>query len=179
MRLCIPLLLLPLLTIAADPTGAPRFEHPLIKNHGGIVALPAAAEQPRPNSRLLLDLTSVEERGGVLKGLDRAAAFVNMYAQAGAGPSNGMQLAVVIHGPATAEVLTDPAYAQHKSASTGNPHRALIRQLKEAGVEFYVCGQALARHNFRADEVLPDVTIAVSAATVHVNKQLDGYVLVP
>lgn len=179
MRLLLPLLLLPLLSIAADPA-APRFEYPLIKNHGGIVVLPEAAEQPRPNSRMLLDLTSVEERGGVLKGLDRAAAFVNMYAQANAGPSQGMQLAVVIHGPATQAVLTDAAYAQHhKSEQPGNPHRALIHQLKEAGVEFYVCGQALARHHFHADSVLPEVTIAVSAATVHVNKQMDGYVLVP
>lgn len=32
-----------LLSVAADPTGEPKFLHPLIQNHGGVVALPEAA----------------------------------------------------------------------------------------------------------------------------------------
>jgi len=55
----------------------------------------------------------------------------------------------------------------------------LIRQLKAAGVELYVCGQALARRHYRTDEVAPEVAVAVSAAVVHINKQMDGYVLAP
>lgn len=168
-----------LLATASDPTGAPRFEHPLIEGHGGIVVLPDAAEPPRKDSKVLLDITSEEMRGGVLKGLDRAAVFVNLYEQAGVGPKNGMKLSVVIHGPATKAVLNDAAYARHDASQTTNPNRELIRRLKQAGVDIYVCGQALARQKFHTDTVLPDVTVAVSAATVHINKQADGYVLVP
>jgi intracellular sulfur oxidation DsrE/DsrF family protein len=51
--------------------------------------------------------------------------------------------------------------------------------LKGAGVDIYICGQALARQKIAADEVAPDVDVAVSAAVVHINKQRDGYVLVP
>lgn len=166
------------LLAAADPTGDPDFQHPLVQGHGGIVVLPDAAEPPRKDSKVLLDLTSDERKGAVLKGLDRAALLVNLYEQAGVGPSEGFELAVVLHGSATQAVLKDEAYARHGHA-TKNPNLALIRQLKAAGVELYVCGQALARRHYRTDEVAPEVAVAVSAAVVHINKQMDGYVLAP
>lgn len=170
-----------LLAVAPDPTGDPTFQHPLLKEHGPIVALPDAAEPPRKDSQVLLDLTSDELQGDVLKGLDRAAVIVNLYAQQRVGLANGMKMAVVIHGPATRAVLKDDAYARHAGdvVKIKNPNRNLIKQLREAGVEIYVCGQALARQKYRTDEVLSEVVIAVSAATAHVNKQMDGYVLVP
>lgn len=170
-----------LLTVVADPTGVPQYQHPRIKDYGGIVVLPEAAEQPRQGSKVLLDLLSDETRGNVLKGLDRAAIIANLYEQAGVGLSDGMQLAVVVHGPATKAVLSDAAYARHHqdSGESKNPNLELIRRLKDAGVEIYVCGQALARHKFRTQDVAAEVTVAVSAATVHVNKQRDGYVFVP
>lgn len=169
-----------LLTSSADPTGEPKFLHPLIQNYGGVVALPEAAEQPRADSQMLLDLTSDELKGGVMKGLDRAAMLANLYHLADAGTEHGMKLAVIVHGPATKAVLTDEAYAQHvKDAAAKNPNRELIAQLRAAGVEIYVCGQALARNTYATSDVLDDVTVSVSAAIVHVNKQRDGYVLVP
>jgi intracellular sulfur oxidation DsrE/DsrF family protein len=178
----LPFLLTAVLLVAApDPTGEPQFQHPLVKDHGGIVVLSDTAEQPKKDSKVLLDLTSDEKRGEVLKGLDRAAVIANLYAQAGVGPKQGMRLAVVLHGPATKAALNDEAYARHvEDAPQGkNPHRKLISDLKEAGVEIYVCGQALARQKYRSDQVIPEVTIAISAATVHINKQMAGYVLVP
>ena len=164
--------------VAADPTDQQEFRYPLVKDYGGIVTLPDAAEPPRQGSKALLDLSSDERKGEALKGLDRAATIANLYEQAGVGPSNGMKLAVVIHGTATKATLTDEAYARYSDGAR-NPDLEVIRRLRKAGVEIYVCGQALARQKFRTDEVAPDVTVAVSAATVHINKQTDGYVLVP
>jgi intracellular sulfur oxidation DsrE/DsrF family protein len=167
-----------LLLLAADPTGTPDFNHPLVQDYGAVVDIPGAAERPRKGTKALLDLTSEERTGEVLKGLDRAAAIVNLYEQAGVGPSRGMKLAVVVHGPATKYVLVDEAHA-HRTGEAANPNAELIRRLKSAGVEIYVCGQALARQTYAATEVMPEVEIAVSAAIVHLNKQMDGYVLVP
>ena len=178
MKVLIALVAATVLLAASDLTGTPEFRQPLLKGHGGIVVLPDAAEPPRKGSKVLLDVTPDERKGEVLKGLDRAAVIANLYEQAGVSPSSGMKLAVVIHGPATKSVLTDEAYARHANESQ-NPNLELIRQLRQAGVEVYVCGQALARQKYRTDEVSSDVTIAASAATVHVNKQMDGYVLVP
>ena len=166
------------LLAAADPTGEPHFQNPLVKAYGGIVEIPNAAEPPRRDTKALLDLTSDEKKGDVLKGLDRAASIVNVYEQAAAGPSTGMKLALVIHGPATKAVLSGEAYSRHVKEG-GNPNLELISRLRNAGVEIYVCGQALARQGYRTDEVAPDVSVAVSAVTVHINKQMDGYVLIP
>jgi hypothetical protein len=47
--------------------------------------------------------------------------------------------------------------------------------LKACGVEVFVCGKSLARNRFAADEVAAELTVAVSALTVNVNKQRDGY----
>lgn len=171
--------------LAADPTGSPQYKHPLIKDHGGIVVLPDAAEQPQKDSKVILDITSGEMTGGVLKGFDRAALISNSYAQAGAGPKQGMKMAIILHGEATKAALTDEAYKKHSSSYArqagleGNPNLALIERLKEVGVEIYVCGQALAHHGFAAEEVAPAVTVAVSAATVNINKQMDGYAYLP
>jgi len=167
--------------IAADPTGEPKFEYPLIKNHGGIVVLPDAAQQPKKNSKVLLDIISDKKSGKVITGFDRAALILNQYTQAQAGTESGFKMAIILHGPATLAALGDEGYAKHsqpyaKAQGAGkNPNLELIRQLKKAGVEIYVCGQALAHHGYATSDVAPEVTVAVSAATVNINLQMDGY----
>jgi intracellular sulfur oxidation DsrE/DsrF family protein len=51
----------------------------------------------------------------------------------------------------------------------------LIRTLKKAGVEVFVCGQSLHELGFKAEEVAKEVPVADSAMLVLVNKQADGY----
>lgn len=170
---------------AADPTGSPQYQYPLIQGHGGIVVLPEVAEQPQKNSKVIIDITSGEMTGDVLKGFDRAALISNQYAQAGVGPKQGMKMAVILHGEATKAALTHEAYKKQASSYArqagleGNPNLDLIERLNEAGVEIYVCGQALAHHGFATEEVASAATVAVSAATVNINKQMDGYAYLP
>lgn len=179
--------LLAAVTVAAvaDPTVQPKFENPLIKEHGGIVVLPDAAHQPRNNARALLDITSDEKTGKVLKGFDRAALILNQYTQAQAGPENGFKMAIILHGPATQSALSDEGFARHSKpyalaqGAGKNPNLNLIRQLRKAGVEIYVCGQALAHQGYAIEEVAPEVTVAVSAATVNIGLQNDGYAYLP
>ena len=167
--------------VGVDLTSSPEFQHPLIKDHGGIVVLPDAAQQPKKNSKVLLDIISDKKSGKVITAFDRAALILNQYTQAKAGTENGFKMALIIHGPATQAALGDEGYAKHtqpyaKDQGAGkNPNRELIRQLKKAGVEIYVCGQALAHHGYATSEVAPEVTVAVSAATVNINLQMDGY----
>ncbi|MCM2374294.1 DsrE family protein [Aporhodopirellula aestuarii] len=171
--------------LAADPTGEPSFEHPLIKDHGGIVVLPDADQQPKPNSKVLLDITSDAKSGNVIKGFDRAALILNQYTQAGAGIENGFKMALILHGPATTAALSDEAYGKHvkpymkDKGQTKNPNLELLKELREAGVEIFVCGQALAHHGFGTNEVAREVKVAVSAATVNINLQMNNYAYIP
>jgi intracellular sulfur oxidation DsrE/DsrF family protein len=171
---------------AADSTGKPEYEHPLIEGVGGIVVLSEAAEQPEPNSKVILDITSDKMAGNVIKGLDRAALITNLYAKAGVGPDEGMRMAVILHGPATKAALSDEAYVAHSSSYArqsggvgGNPNLPLLKRLNSLGVEIYVCAQALAHHGLATTEVAEPVTVAVSAATVNINKQSMGYAYLP
>ena len=170
---------------AADPTGEPNYQHPVIEDHGGIVVLPDAAHQPQHNSKIVLDITSDSKSGSVIKGFDRAALILNQYTQVHAGIENGFQMAIILHGPATKAALSHEAHARHTNSylqdigKKMNPNLELITQLKKAGVEIYVCGQALAHHGYATNEVAPEVKVAVSAATVNINLQMDGYAYLP
>lgn len=172
------------LTGAADPTGEPEYQHPVISQHGGIVPLPEAAHQPQKNSKVLLDITSDEKSGSVIKGFDRAALILNQYSQAGAGTDQGFQMAIILHGPATKAALSNEAYVKHTKSYlkdkgvSGNPDLELISKLQKAGVKIYVCGQAMAHHDFATTDIAKPVQIAVSAATVNINLQMDNYAVI-
>lgn len=169
----------------ADPTGSPQYKHPVVEGHGGIVVLPEAVHQPKENSKVLIDITSDKKEGGVILGFDRAALIFNQYTEAGAGADNGFKMAIILHGPATKASLSHEGFAKHTGSyetdlgKTKNPNLDLIRRLREAGVDVYVCGQALAHHGFATTEVAPEVQVAVSAATVNINLQMDGYAYIP
>lgn len=134
---------------------------------------------------MLIDITSDEKSGRVIKGLDRAALILNEYTQADAGKAQGFEMAIILHGPATVAALSQDAYARHAKpylkdkGQTENPNLQLLAELKEAGVEIFVCGQALAHHKFATKDVAPEVTIAVSAATVNIGLQMENYASIP
>lgn len=155
---------------AAPPQG---FLFPRIAGYGGIVSLPDAAEQPRTGAKAVFDITAASGPEEVSKGLESVARYLNLHAQAGHAPGD-VKLALVLHGQATKVALHDEAFARVTGAKR-NPNLELLAKLKAAGVEVYVCGQSLARNQYPAADVAPAVTIAVSAMTVNVNKQLDGY----
>jgi intracellular sulfur oxidation DsrE/DsrF family protein len=155
----------------------PPLTYPLIENHGGIVELPDAVQQPRKGSKVVLDVTRGSRAEGVLVALDRVARYVNLYADAGAGFDEGFQMAVVMHGGATKSSLSDAAFQEH--FGTANPDTALIRQLAKAGVQFYVCGQSLMHGGFKPAETSEEVQVAVAAATALIELQRDGYSYMP
>lgn len=158
-------------------TTRPRFVTPRIEGYGAIMPLPRADEPPRAGSRMVFDITGAGEPDTVLKGLNGIAVFLNLAADAGIAVES-LKLTAVLHGSATKAVLRSESYAKAMKASA-NPNVDLIRKLKAAGVELYVCGQALAHHHYGLDDVVPEVMVSVSATTVLVNRQMNGYAYVP
>lgn len=151
----------------------PPFHFPQVKKYGGIAQVPYAAEPPRRGAKIIFDITADSKPDEVNKGLESVARYLNLNAEAGHKPVE-VKLALVLHGGATKTALGDAAYEKH-TAATKNPNLEVIRELKACGVEVFVCGQSLARNNFDRADVAGGVVVAVSAMTVNVNKQLDGY----
>ncbi len=83
-----------------------------------------------------------------------------------------------MHGEATKSVLADAVYKARFGAGT-NPNLVVLEHLRKAGVEVFVCGQALAYKGFQESEVADGVTVALAAINVVINRQADGYAYVP
>jgi intracellular sulfur oxidation DsrE/DsrF family protein len=152
---------------------SPVLAYPLIQGFGGVAPLPQAAEQPRKGAKIVFDITVESKPDEVNRGLESVARYLNLNAQAG-NASSEVKLALVMHGGSTRCSLTDEAYARETTV-TRNPNLALLRELKKHDVEVYVCGQSLARSKFALTDVASEATVAVSAMTVNVNKQQDGF----
>jgi len=153
---------------AADPPQS--LEFPTIKGHGGVFRVPGSPEMPRQDSKVVVDVTTGAEDGGVNKGLDRAARFTNLLTLGGA---SHFQMAVILHGAATKEALSGEAYAA--LFGKPNPNADLVRQLRGAGVRILVCGQALMHAGYRPEQTAPEVEVALSAATAIIDRQMRGF----
>ena len=156
---------------------SPKLVFPIIPNVGGVVPLPKAAEQPRKGAKVVIDITADAKPADVNKGLERAARLLNLYGSAGLKASD-VKIAIVMHGEATKSVLEDEVY-KSKFGAGKNPNLAVIGELRKAGVEVFVCGQALAYKGFEESEVADGISVAAAALTVIVNRQADGYAYVP
>jgi len=155
------------------------WEYPFIKGYGPVNPLPNAAFQPDKSIKykVLFDVTGAAK--GVDKvnpGLDHVTRFINLMALAGMMPKD-MELAVVVHGPATSIVLRKEILKSRFKKP--NPNEEIIKELTAVGVKLYVCGQALAEKGFKEEWVNQQISVAVSALVVVPTYQLRGYAYLP
>ncbi|HET7587766.1 MAG TPA: DsrE family protein [Gammaproteobacteria bacterium] len=178
LMLALALAALPVIAGTTSKDEEQAWQYPLIKNAGGVVPLPKAALQPDPLHTYKAVFNLTKDAGGkeVNSGLAHVARAVNLFALSSVRPEH-RKFAVVIHGPATGIVMSNEAY--HQRTGHDNPNIKLIHALKEAGVELYVCGQALAEHHIADSEVNPDITLSLSALSDLIILQQQGYVLYP
>ena len=162
-------------SVSAQQTG--EFWFPKVKDAGKVIKLPEAASQPRPDTKICVDLTAGGEADQVNKALEKVARFVNIYAGAG-DKAAALEICVILHGDATLICLDDKNYDKQYQTEK-NPNLPMIQKLKQAGVEFLVCGQSLAHLGQSLESVHTDIQIAVSALTTNVNRQQDGFVIIP
>ena len=159
--------------------GAPTFElGPVFGDFGPHVAVPGVAEFPADEAfRHSFDVAEGAEGEARNRGIESAARFVNMHAAAGVDPDN-IQVAVVVHGSAIRDLLTDD---RRKARDFGdvNPSGAMVRAMLAKDVRFIICGQSLIGSGYRADELIPGVEIALSAMTAHARLQQRGYTVNP
>jgi len=151
----------------------------MIRKYGQSHPLPGAAVQPDPNLDYKLLFNIIKEAGDpnkVSPGFNHVARTINVFEGAGY-PLERMQIVAVVHGKAIDSVLNDEQY--RKKYSQSNPNTDLLRQLSQAGVEVYLCGQSMIEHQYDQSMISSDITLALSALTVLSTYQLRGYALMP
>lgn len=152
---------------------------PLVANFGSsyVVANPDLATPMLQTLKVRFDVAATPADAASLSPqLETAARFLNMHARAGVAPER-LHVAIVVHGEAGKDVLTNEAYrARH---GVDNPNVPLLDALKTAGVRIYLCGQTAGSRGFMPDDLAPPVQMALSAMTAHLVLNNDGYVLNP
>lgn len=151
--------------------------YPAVTGYGKIVPLANALQQPRDNSRIVVDVTRSSEANKLNGAIEKVARFVNIYRGAGKEPAT-VNIKMVLHGDATLAILKPALYAKRFNTK-GNPNLDCLSKLHEQGVEILVCGQSLIGKEANPQDVIGFCGVAVSALTSIVNLQADGYSFVP
>jgi intracellular sulfur oxidation DsrE/DsrF family protein len=144
---------------------------------GAYHPLPKAAYQPDPAAtyKVVFSLTKGSDKPDQINpSLERVARTVNLYAASGV-PLDHLKFVAVASGGATSLVLDDEHYKAQ--FGTANPNLAAIAQLRKAGVDVAVCGQAMAEHHYQNDWASKDVTLSLSALTTITELEQKGYAL--
>jgi intracellular sulfur oxidation DsrE/DsrF family protein len=151
---------------------------PVIEGYGPVVDVEADYGFKEDFTyRAVMDISASPDSDAALnRSIESAARFLNMHARAGIKPSN-MKLAMVLHGAATKDALSNQAYRSRYE--TNNPNDGLLEALKEAGVDIYLCGQSAGFSGFQPEELHDSVTMATSAMTVLTRLQVEGWSLLP
>lgn len=155
-----------------------RHDGPVIEGYGAIYDIPDA-DFPADPERVYMILFDVLDSPGApdelnIK-LNTVARFLNMHARAGVPPEN-LKVAVVLHGGAAKDALTDEGYQRHYRSD--NPNRELLEKLRNAGVRLFLCGQSAAKREFAREEIAEPIEVALSAMTVIAILGAEGYQVV-
>ncbi len=152
---------------------------PTIHGAGKMHALPQAAYQPDPRAvyKVVFNMTTASPKPDeVSPALQRVARTVNLYVNAGV-PLKHLHFVAIASGAATAIALDDAAYS--KIYHVPNPNLPVIVQLRKAGIDVSVCGQAVAEHDYAYDSIDKHVTLSLSALVTVTELQQKGYALMP
>lgn len=148
---------------------------PVLENYGPVFAVPDGSFNldPEQDYKVIMDIgKGPEDPAALNRSIESAARFLNLHARNGI-KAEQMNIAVVLHGSAGRAALTEQAHREHFGVSNGS--RGLLEELSQAGAAIYICGQTAAYRGFAADQLMPQVTMALSAMTVHVRLQQEGY----
>ena len=170
-------LLLALLPVTSQAANAET--GPVIENFGPVYEIADAGFMldPTVRYRSVMDVAqSANEKDQLNRYIESAARFLNMHVRDGV-PLANLELAIVLHGGAGKDALSDPAYRER--FGTANPNTPLIGALHDAGVKIYICGQTAGFRGYAAEELNPAVTVATSAMTVLTRLQVEGWSLLP
>ncbi len=152
--------------------------HPAIKGYGAVHVWSEDTLKPDKATtyKAVFDVTKPSSAPDKVSGaLDHIARGVNVFAATGVALDH-LKYVVILHGPATFDILNDASYKA--KFHVANPNLKLITALSRAGVEIYVCGNALADLKLTPKDVDGHVKVALSALSTSIILQDKGYALI-
>lgn len=143
--------------------------------------LPGAHELPNPDTDYKVVFSVGQDSKNpneVHPMLPTIALYVNTLAKYKV-PASKRHIVVMFHQRSADidMIMSNDAY-KARYEGRENPNAALIHALKQAGVDFRVCGQALFGRKIDPKDVNPDIQIDLWAMTSLINLQMKGYVRV-
>lgn len=149
-----------------------------VPGYAAVTDMPGAHELPDPtlDYKVVFSVAQGAEdpAAEVNPMLTRLAQYVNTLAKHGV-PVDKRHLIVMFHqrGANFDIVMANEAFkARH---GKDNPNIELIRDLKQAGVEFRACGQGLLSRKIDASQMNPDIQVDLWAMTSILNLQMRGF----
>jgi intracellular sulfur oxidation DsrE/DsrF family protein len=151
---------------------------PVITKYGPVFAL-EQADFPLDLERdykLVFDIhNSPEDPTAINPMIETLARFLNMHASAGV-PLAQLKVVGVIHNKASKDAMNNSYYRE--KFGVDNPNLPLLAALEEAGVRIYMCGQSIHARQIDPQRLAAPVQTALSAMTVFVSLQGEGYQLI-
>ncbi|TMO78674.1 hypothetical protein CWC16_15075 [Pseudoalteromonas sp. S3776] len=126
--------------------------------------------------KIAFDVADGAKEGKQNNAINSLARFINMHVAHGVKPEN-IQLALVVHGSASVDVLANSEYKKRFNAD--NKNQALIEQLLTNNTKVYVCGQSATHFKVTPELLIDGVNMSLSAMTAHAQLQQQGYTLNP
>jgi uncharacterized protein len=147
------------------------------------VADAAASADERPmvmvekgrSYHVVYDIHSDATEAGVSKGLYYARGLYQAFGKQGVEPRQ-VDVHLVLHGEAAAMLLKDSTYqATNFDPFINNPNDQIVQELLQLGASVEICHSAMKSHGWKAEDVMPGVTIVHDGYTRLVQLQNQGY----
>jgi len=165
-------------THVAEAQRPERLEGPVIESFGGVADVSTVGEvavqlPTDQDFKVIFELSeSTPSPDRPNPGLEVVARYLNLHVRAGV-PRDRIKVAVVIHGGAVGQVLSNEAYREEHGMD--NPTLPRLQALADAGVDLYLCGQSAGFRGLTMDKVGAPVKLSLSAMTMETILQNDGY----
>ena len=148
-----------------------------INNYGYFYNVPEhKSDLSQAQFKIAFDVGDGAEKGAQNNHINSLARFINMHVAHGVKPEN-IQLALVVHGGASVDVLENRFYKARFDKD--NKTQSLIKQLLANKTQVYECGQSATHMKVASEQLIPGVKMALSAMTAHAQLQQKGYTLNP
>jgi len=144
------------------------------------IDFPNEHELPDPSLtyKIVFDIGKASPKiDDVNPGLTFISRFFNTLAKGGV-PADRRKFVVVFHQEGTELALNNVAYKALKDGHD-NPNIAIIHSMKQAGIDFRVCGQGVLGRKIDMATINPEIQIDQWAMTTIMNLAVRGYIHVP